>query len=149
MDMNALTSRLPLCAVAILAMARSIQPVASGEAQVGAGDFRTNGKELRAEIQTAYQQLKASKPRQRGKDVTAIVTKYIPLGTPFRDAEAILLAAGCSSRGVTIHGNPLCSMHLASSLAQTVTFSVELGPPRLGDSDAVQEISGSIFYEYL
>jgi hypothetical protein len=146
--MNALTSRLALCAVAILAMARSIQPVASGEAQVGADQLRVKGKELRAEIQTAYQQLKASKPPQPGRDVTAIVTKYIPLGTPFRDAEAILVAAGCSS-GVTIHGNPLYSMHLASSLAQTVTFSVKLGPRPLGDSEPVQEISGNIFYEYL
>jgi len=53
------------------------------------------GKELRNEIDSVYQTLKAEKKLSgRGTDISDRVRKYIPPGTSFDDAEEILRSAG-------------------------------------------------------
>ena len=56
------------------------------------------GHELRKDIIAAYKAAKGSRWPRKGLDVTDLVTKYIPVGSSFEDAEAILRSAGCEVR---------------------------------------------------
>jgi hypothetical protein len=61
-------------------------------------ELEQRGKLLRKVIDETYKQLadaKAIKSMGNGRNfITDVVVKYIPVGTPFDDAEAILRAAG-------------------------------------------------------
>ena len=61
-------------------------------------ELELRGKQLRAEIDSAYKKLsdaRAIKNQGMGRNfITDVVIKYIPVGTSFDDAETILRAAG-------------------------------------------------------
>ena len=61
-------------------------------------ELELRGKQLRAEIDSTYNKLSAAraiKNQGMGRNfITDVVIKYIPIGTSFDDAEAILRAAG-------------------------------------------------------
>ncbi len=56
--------------------------------------LKKRGKELRAEVQTAYAKLRQNDAVRKENDISALVSVYIPPGTTFDDAEAILKIAG-------------------------------------------------------
>lgn len=61
-------------------------------------ELKQRGKELRAEIEQAYQKFRGSmefrKAKMADEDISPATGKYIPPGTPFEDAEIILRNAG-------------------------------------------------------
>src|SRR5437763_13898291 len=72
--------------------------------QMTPSDFEQRGKQLRAEIEAVYKQLKSAKKLRtgiKGNDITELVLKYVPIGTFFDDAENILRFAG-----FTVHPRP-------------------------------------------
>src|SRR5207249_9735577 len=72
--------------------------------QMTSNDLEQRGKQLRAEIEAAYKQLKSAKKLRtgiKGNDITELVLKYVPIGTSFDDAENILRFAG-----FTVHPRP-------------------------------------------
>lgn len=65
--------------------------------QIVAKDVVQSGRELRAKLQQAYKKLFDSNELRlgpHGTDVTYVVLPYIPIGTSFSEAEAILRNAG-------------------------------------------------------
>jgi hypothetical protein len=61
-------------------------------------ELEMRGKQLRSEIDERYKKLcaaKAIKPMGQGRnDIDDIVTKYVPIGISFNEAEIILRSAG-------------------------------------------------------
>lgn len=77
----------------------TVSPASSGETdrQMSPNELVKRGKELRNEIDSVYQTLKAEKKLSaapRGTDISDRVRKYIPPGTSFDAAEEILRSAG-------------------------------------------------------
>jgi len=66
------------------------------------GDQQSRGKTLRVEIEKLYADMTAHgtlKPEGHGRNfITDKITKYVPVGSSFEDAEAVLRAAGCMIR---------------------------------------------------
>jgi hypothetical protein len=119
------------------------------------------GKELRHEIRAIYADLKREKafaPPLRGNDVTAVVLKYIPVGTSFEVAEAILRNAGCK---IGVHPadipNPSRPLNPQEPVLATLPLggwplghflSVALVPRENGDYSTVVRVSAAILMAY-
>src|SRR5262245_31118742 len=59
--------------------------------QISALDFQERGARLRLELERAYQDLwRTGEFKSAGNDVSAIVKKYVPVGTSFADAQITL-----------------------------------------------------------
>jgi hypothetical protein len=115
--------------------------------------LRQKGAQLRAQIDATYRQLRASKTLKNtvndGNDVTAIVLNYIPRGTTFEVAEAILRATGCTI-GQPEHGHIFARAHMRDGfLRMKHAFAVELVPRSPGDFSTVSDIRASIYLEYV
>ncbi len=110
------------------------------------------GWQLRAEIDATYQQLRASKTLthrvDQTNDVTAVVVKYLPAGTSFDEAAAILSAAGCRI-GVDAQGHGYATLPMRDGLLQVKhTLAVSLIPRSPNDYSIVGEVSGMIYEQY-
>jgi hypothetical protein len=130
-------------------------------ATADAGNYVQLGKELRHEIQGIYADLKRrhalGSPR-RGNDVTDVVLKYIPAGTSFDTAEAILRNAGCKigtrpadipkpARPLEPQEPVLATLHLGGwPLGHYL--SVALVPRENGDYSTVTRVSATILMAY-
>jgi hypothetical protein len=111
------------------------------------------GTQLRADIAATYQHLRQTKTLSNrvkdGNDVTDIVRKYIPVGTSFEDAEAILRSAGCHV-GFSENGHVYGRAAMKDGLLQVKhTFAVDLEPPAPNDYSLVHDVSGTIFTVYV
>jgi hypothetical protein len=63
--------------------------------QTNALDFQERGARLRLELERAYQDLRRTGDfKSAGNDVSAIVKKYIPVGTTFANAQTTLRSSG-------------------------------------------------------
>lgn len=107
------------------------------------------GWRLRAEIDATYQQLRASKTLtarvDQNNDVTPVVQKYLPVGTSFDDAAAILRAAGCSI-GVKANGHGYATLAMKDGLLQAKhTFAIDLVPRTANDFSVIGDVGGIIF----
>ncbi len=114
--------------------------------------LKQRGAQLRADIDLTYKQLRASKSLKNtvhdGNDVTAIVLQYIPIGTPFDDAEAIFRAAGCTF-GLQ-QGHIVARTHMRDGFFQSKhAFAADLVPQTQGNLPLVHEIYARIYLEYL
>jgi hypothetical protein len=128
-------------------------PAAQTE-QLAAQAVKQRGKQLRAELDRAYRQLRASNSlariRKGSNDVTAIVVKYIPPGISFDDAEAILRAAGCKIEQNTppmAEGYIFVSTPLGGGLLDPLghALAIKLIPRTPGDFSVVGEVTAAIF----
>jgi hypothetical protein len=63
--------------------------------QTNALDFQERGARLRLELERAYQDLRRTGEfKSAGNDVSAIVKKYVPVGTSFANAQITLRSSG-------------------------------------------------------
>lgn len=63
--------------------------------QTSALDFQERGARLRLELERAYQDLRRTGEfKSAGNDVSAIVKKYVPVGTSFANAQTTLRSSG-------------------------------------------------------
>ncbi len=107
------------------------------------------GKQLRAEIDARFDELKSSDTLHGGADVTSIVTKYVPPGISFDDAKQILQAAGLGGGGLTLDGHRFFRVLIGGWFFKDTTFAVELTPRSPGDFSVVQAVKGSLLVGYL
>jgi hypothetical protein len=96
----------PLAIALLIAVMATHQGSAVGQGSAASGSvapsadssaYARAGKQLRRELKDIYATLRRTHDLgspTRGHDVTDTVLKYIPAGTSFTDAEAILVAAG-------------------------------------------------------
>jgi hypothetical protein len=136
-------------------------PAVFGETgrQMSPNELVQRGKELRNEIDSVYQTLKAEKKLSgRGTDISEQVRKYIPPGCSFDDAEEILRSAG-----FTVYPRPLrdtmsnapdrygvsAFLKLDGSFGIKIQAIVSLKPKRPGDYGEVSVVSGGIFVSSL
>jgi hypothetical protein len=124
-------------------------------------DYARTGKQLRHELKEVYANLKRThalgSPR-KGNDVTDVVLKYIPVGTSFDAAEAILRGGGfqVGPRPADIR-NPgrsfypqepeLAKLHLEGWLTPHYV-GVSLVPRANGDYSVVTGVSAAIVMAY-
>jgi hypothetical protein len=136
------------CFLALAAASADI-PAAASPAAAQTTQLNQRGKELRAAIDTEYKRLKGSRKLQRDNDVTRIVQKYLPAGTSFDDAEALLHGAGCqlgkSADGHRVVGRVILGGHFPSG----VIFVVSLTPKSADDFTVVDTVLASIIVEYV
>jgi hypothetical protein len=112
------------------------------------------GKALRTEVEKLYADVKAHgtlKPEGRGRNfITDTIAKYVPVGSSFEDAEAVLRDAGCVidypvKRQVIGHlpGDDDVRAHavIERHLLGTNLFDVDLTPRSPGDYAVVTAIS--------
>jgi hypothetical protein len=124
-------------------------------------DYARTGKQLRREIKEIYASLKrthALGSPTKGNDVTDVVLKYIPVGTSFDAAEAILRGGGfqVGPRPADIP-NPwrplypqepqLAKLHLEGWLTPHY-LSVSLVPRANGDYSVVTRVHAAIVMAY-
>jgi len=125
-------------------------------------DVAQRGASLRREINAAYADAKSRNAFVHGGyDVTSIVSKYIPAGTTFNEAEQVLRAAGCRvsahSADFTRGGDSIDERIRLSSVVATrdmsrgiwdmgYSWAVSLSPNQPGDYDVVAKMSSSIVH---
>jgi hypothetical protein len=112
-----------------------------------------DGKNLRAEINSIYASMRSA--HKGDADVSALVQKYIPVGTSFDNAEAVLRAAGCvvAPRRHSIHpGNVdpgldgvFGRVSLNGDILQAFQFGVTLIPRAPNDYSAVAAVTAAIY----
>lgn len=127
--------------------------------QMSPNELVQRGKELRNEIDSVYQTLKAEKKLSgRGTDISDQVRKYIPPGSSFDDAEEILRSAG-----FTVYPRPLSDtmsnapdrynvsafLKLDGSFGFKIQAIVSLRPKGPGDYGEVSGVSAGIFVSSL
>lgn len=110
------------------------------------------GWRLRAEIDATYQELRATNTLthrvDQPNDVTPVVLKYIPVGTTFDEAAAILRAAGCSI-GVDAQGHGYGTLAMKDGLLQVKhTLAINLVPQTPHEFSVIGEVNGIIFEKY-
>ena len=125
-------------------------------------DYKHTGERLRREIKVIYADLKKrhslGSPTSGGNDVTDIVLKYIPVGTSFDTAEAILRSAGCKigahpadipnpARPLRAQEPVLATLKLEGWLTPEV-LTVSLVPRANGDYNSVTSVSAGIILLY-
>jgi hypothetical protein len=127
--------------------------------QIGADDLEQRGKELRAALQRAYEDLRAARKLSGGgTDMTDAVLPYIQTGMSFSDAETILRSAGFSvephpdlSQGSNPHKATDWYAVLArispfdAGFMSKVSLYVSLLPASPGDYSSVAKVSAKIF----
>jgi hypothetical protein len=133
--------------------------------QIASDDLEQRGKELRAELQQAYQKLVDSRKLGggRGTDATEAVLPYIPIGTSFWEAETVLRNAGfvvgprpdvnappnpnraADWYAVIARINPFSTKLLESKISLYVT----LLPKSPGDYTIISKISATFFVSFL
>ncbi len=124
-----------------------------------ASDLPARGKELRAEIDRAYEKLAeahAIKNKNQGRNIiTDVVLKQIPIGTPFETAQAILRSAGFTlsphrPNPFLAEGDPMKYIvsatidHYASGYSGKTSVEIQIFLPSTGDSSAVQKLTAEI-----
>jgi hypothetical protein len=124
-----------------------------------ASDLPARGKQLRAEIDRAFEKLSeahAIKNKNQGRNViTDVVLKHIPIGTPFETAQAILRSAGFTlsphrPNPFLAEGDPLKYTvlatidHYASAYSGKTSVEVQIFLPSPSDSSAVQKLTAEI-----
>ena len=122
-------------------------------------ELRQRGKELRNEIVSVYETLKAEKKLTgRGTDISDRVRNYIPPGTSFDDAEEILRSAGFTVSGRlpsdTMSNAPDrysvgADLKLKGSFPFKIQAIVSLTPKAPGDYSEVSAVSAGIFLSVL
>jgi len=127
-------------------------------------ELEQRGKKLRADIDNAYKKLsEASGIKDRGmgsSPITDVVTKYIPIGISFDDAETILRSAGFAIRPRA--PNPYISEKYPEKYDVVATIDqyvptpfgktsviVSLRPRNPGDYSVVRKVSAEITRIYL
>jgi|SRR5437867_1725526 len=136
--------------------------VAKENRQMTSDDLDRRGKQLRAEIESAYKELKSANKLRggiKGNDIDEIVLKYVPIGTSFDDAENILRHAGFKvypRPAADAGGNRPDKSHvhawidsLDHGFGWNVRVIVLLGPKAPGDYTDITGISAGIFYDTL
>jgi hypothetical protein len=143
----------------------AIPPESCAAAQTASSEQGTSknleriGKQLRAEVEAKYKELKGVDSREGGTaskngiDVTSIVLKYIPIGMSFDDAEAILRASGSRMKASPI---PPPSGYIFTTFPLSAPFlsfagikcAVALRPQVAGDFSVVGEVTGTVITEY-
>jgi hypothetical protein len=105
---------------------------------------------LHREIDAFYADLSARHALKQDNDVTAIVEKYIPIGTTFSEAERVLRAAGCHVGiepyiGLAPIDEQKRLSHVNAKLEVSgLTFFVMLYPPKPNEYSVVTNISASL-----
>ena len=125
--------------------------------KMNAHQVEQRGKQLRAEVERIYAKRRAEnslKPMGAGRNfITPDVLRFIPLGTSFDEAEAILRAAGCvvSSRAkntqrqaLSYKDNVLAQLRLSSAVGSVTEFLVTLTPRAVGDYSVVDDLTAEI-----
>jgi hypothetical protein len=107
------------------------------------------GIALHREIDAFYSDLSARHAVKQDNDVTEIVQKYIPIGTPFREAERVLRAAGCQVGiepyiGLAPEERKRLSHVDAKLELGGLTFFVMLYPSKPNEYDVVTTLSASL-----
>jgi hypothetical protein len=133
-------------------VAPSPAPAAAPARPVPADPLIQRGWRLRAEIDATYQQLRATKTLTRRvdqpNDVTALVLKYIPAGTSFDNAAAILRAANCEI-GVNAQGHGYATLPMKDGLLQQKhTLKIELVPRTANEFTVIGDVRGFVVLNY-
>lgn len=115
------------------------------------------GDHLRIDLQEKYASLEKSQllkmPHQGRNLVTDIVAKYIPAGTTFDDAEAVLRAGGfkVSPRPTTRHEGAINyrddvrgELALEQKIPSSIEAVITLSPVAIGDYRAVANVDAAI-----
>jgi hypothetical protein len=111
-----------------------------------------HGWRLRTEIGSSYQLLRATNSLTRRLDqpnhVTPLVLKYIPVGTSFDEAAAVLRAANCTI-AVNAQGHGLARLPMKDGLLQQKhTFTVEPLPRPPNEFSIAGIVSGFTVLNY-
>jgi hypothetical protein len=149
---------LALQTIALLVFATQVRASDKELHQMPSDDLQRRGTELRVALDQTYRKLvdeQAIKPLQ-GADATDMVERFIPLGTSFDDAEAILKSAGfrldprpgpipprLGFFGVSAVINPFSQGFLSAT-----NLDLTLYPKSPGDYTSVAKISASFFISY-
>jgi hypothetical protein len=156
---NRMRTLLALLLIASMSPLGSVSAAVSSSTSIAADQYVQKGKSLRREIQAIYSKTRSTPwPRGVGPDVTDVVLKYIPVGTSFDVAEAILRGAGCMmgprptdipnpNRPLGPQEPELGRLTLGGWPIATV-MGVSLYPVATGDYSAVVKVSASIFVLY-
>jgi hypothetical protein len=105
---------------------------------------------LHRDIDAFYADLSVRHALKRDNDATAIVEKYIPIGTTFEEAERVLRAAGCQVSiepyiGLAPIEEQKRLSHVDANLEVSgLTFFVELYPPKPNEYSAVANLRASL-----
>jgi hypothetical protein len=122
-------------------------------------ELKQRGNQLRKAIDEIYEKLadaKALKIMGAGRNnITNIVVKYIPIGTSFDDAEAILRAAGfkVGKRTMNYDNKPRVLSEInhykLTPLLGNTSIDVVLRPPNKDDWSTVQSLEADITIQYI
>jgi hypothetical protein len=120
---------------------------------MAADALQQRGAQLSVEIDAVYKQLRASKSLKNtvndGNDVSDIVLKYISLGMPLDDAEAILRAAG-GKMEPTRQGHLVARIRMRDGFLDLKhTLAIELAGPAPGDLDVIRNVTATIYLAYV
>ncbi len=118
-------------------------------------DIEARGKQLRIAIDLAYKKLSDEHAIMFGVSITDTVVKYIPDGSSFDEAEAILRAAGFKvyphqpnpnlpERDPNKYAVFATIDQYVSTLACKISVNVVLRPRRADDYSVVQKIAATI-----
>jgi hypothetical protein len=132
--------------------APSAQSVPAATQPIPADPLMQRGWRLRAEIDATYQELRATKTLthrvDQPNDVTPLVLKYIPVGTSFDEAAAILRAANCEI-GVDAQGHGYATLPMKDGLLQQKhTLKVELVPRTTNEFTVIGDVRGFVILNY-
>jgi hypothetical protein len=121
-------------------------------------ELARRGAALRHGIESRYADLKARhalKPFGRGRNyITDLVAEFLPPGTSFDDAEAILRAAGCQvvrppagrdpARAQDFNDDVMGLLPLDQSFPSAAKASISLSPRSPGDYGVVERVVADI-----
>ena len=144
----------PLLSIAAQARAADVPAARSPEVS----ELARRGAALRHGIESRYAELKARhalKPVGQGRNyITDLVAAFLPPGTPFDDAEAILRAAGCQvvhppvgrdpGRAQDFNDDVMGLLPLDQSFPWSAKASISLSPRSAGDYGVVQRVVADI-----
>ena len=110
-------------------------------------DLDRRGKQLRLEVDRTYQQLPEQKKLKVQNDIGTLVLKYIPIGSSFKDAEAILRSAGLNVR-IMAHETMSGAARLSSSWVAAAEVYIRISSKTPND-DSVGRVEAIITYATL
>lgn len=155
---RSITLLMMLSLVSLFATTQSVAAQAKASAapaaeHVSEDALHQQGEQLRAAIDEAFLQLRASKSLKESvhdaNDVTAIVVTYIPVGMSLADADAIVKATGWKIEP-SRQGRIIARTRMRDRLFDAKhALAVEIVPEASDGFSVVKTVSASIYLVYL
>jgi hypothetical protein len=106
----------------------------------------SRGKQLRADIDAKYKDLKSKKAFARENDVTSIVLKYVSPSMSIEDVTSVLLSAGFGEPGFTTRGHMFFVKNIGGfGFLTFYRCAVDITPQSRDDFNVIKDVSGSLF----